>query len=379
MKQVAIFRKLIMIYRHGKNFIAVITLLLACSSAEAHPLPWYYYNSKAWAKAAAAIVFATYAVKTDNHKSGQKKPEQDVPYTINVMWLNKDLKVEEPYLIQPKDKLIREKYISAPCIWAIKNPESTVQFWYDSELASQDAIGRTKNAIDARMRSCPKSAPIIFRDIRGLQHVKDNPEVFSSKTPVYFRADLTRVIAGYEEVQKTKSNFVYADFDVKPMRKDDLFDDVTKRQLASYGMVMTATAEDCLQKYENSFYILSPNEQNMLKSLKLTIIDLNIQRASYSLNSFYRYFMTIPHPETVYRSFPATYAYLYHLQGLGILKVNGKTPYDEKLHGLAAFGVSDMKGSLRFEVLGEDSENRKGTLGIPTKKVDVPPASCDYY
>lgn len=360
-------------YRHG--FIMAVALLLCGNALGASPLHWYYYSSKAWAKAVATIAFATYAVKTNNSdESEQKKPELIAPYTINLMWISKDLKQENPYVIQPKDKSVLEKYISAPCIWAIKNPESTVQFWYDSELTSQDTIDRTKSAVAFRMRNCPKSAPIVFRDIRELQHVKDHPEVFSSKTPVYFRADLARVIAGYEEVQKTKSNFVYADLDVKPMYKNDLFDDETKRHLAIYGMVMTKTSEDCLQEYENSFYILSPHEEDMLKSLKLTIIDLNTQRASYALKSYYRYFITTPRPEAVYYSFRATYAYLYHMKKWGILKVDDKTPYDENLHGLSAF-----ESDLQFEIPGASKDQRKGRPWIPTKKVDAPPVSCDYY
>lgn len=368
-----------MIYRYGKNFIAVITLLLVGSSAEAHPLQWYYNNS--WLKAACATAFAAYT-KKQLEENKQGKDERQAPYTINLMWINKDLKEDDPYMIQPKNKDVVEKYISAPCIWAIKNPDSQVRLWYDSELTSQDSIDRTRSAIDIRMKACPKSAPIVLRDIRELQHVKDNPEVFSTKTPVYFRADLARVIAGYEEVQKAKNNFVYADFDVEPMRKKDLFDDLTKEKVSIYGMVM---AHSDVDHYENSFYILGPNEQNMLHSLKTTLIDLNIKRASYALNSYYRYFCMIPDPQIVYWSHRATYAYLYHLQKRGVLKVNKETVYDYDEHGLSAFGIDDLKRGLQFVIPGADSDCSpkdiyyRDKLCFPTKKVTVPPASCDYY
>lgn len=97
-------------YKYRQSPIMAIALLLCGNALEAGPLHWYYYSSKAWAKAAAAIAFTTYAVKTSSDKPEQKKKEPDVPYTINVMWINKTLKQEEPHLIQPKDKLAKETY-----------------------------------------------------------------------------------------------------------------------------------------------------------------------------------------------------------------------------------------------------------------------------
>ncbi len=396
-------------YRQGA--IIVIALLLCGNLLGSDRRYWpYYNNSKAWAKAAAAIVFGAgaHALKTYSDKLDKEKKEPETPYTINLMWLNRDLKEDEPYIIRSTDKLTVETYLSSPCFWASKNSQSTVQFWYDSKFTSQDSLDRTKRKIEYRLRSCPTAAPIVFKDIRELAHVKDNPEAFSSKVPVYFRADLTRVIAGYEEVKNTKNIFVYADLDVEAMSKEDLFDTMTKKQLKEYGMVMGATAEGAFyfdfitgnkqkfwtgfspklqiegssERYENSFYILSSSQEMMLKFLKSTIIDLNVQRASHSLNAWYRYFIkTSLEPQTVYFSYPATYAYFYHMKKLGTLKVRGNVPYDEKICPISVFGIDSINTNVTFESPGAYSRGiyERETLLFPVKKVKVPRASGKYY
>ncbi len=93
--------------------------------------------------------------------------------------------------------------------------------------------------------------------------------------------------------------------------------------------------------------------------------------------------------QIIYQSHPLTYAYLYHLQKHGVLKLDKKTAYEPSRHGLEPFGFDDIKRYHQFEIPGIVTNSNasssdyndlycKNKLWIPTKKVNVPPISLDY-
>jgi hypothetical protein len=307
-------------------------------------------------------------------------------YSINLMWINRSLNKDQLYIYPAKDaQEFEEKFLKPVVNWAVLNPRSAMHVWYDSTLTSASAIENTKNLIDEYAKKNSLSVKIIFKDVRKLSRVGNNQEVFSDKTPVYFRADLLRVIAAYESVcNKKRACFVYADLDVEPMSMLDLLDKETISNLKKYGVVMS---EGGNHGYENGFQITSGHNKKLLESLEWTIIDLNIKRAYSALGGeFYKYNGRLdcdgpmrPLQQIVYDSYPIMFKYFYHLNGMGILlKPDGKV-YNKQNDGLCPFSVKQSTNFWAFDLKKTLVKcNELGQYWVPAKKVNVPPASLNY-
>ena len=141
-------------------------------------------------------------------------------------------------------------------------------------MTPSDAIKNTQDYIDKK-REHLVGAPILLKDIRSLTTIQKNADIFSDKTPVYFRADLGRVIAALKSVKQDSKPFVYADIDVKPMSAKKLFNEETQKNLAKYGIVM---ALDRSFGFENRFQIVT-NKPELLKAMQKTLVKLNIVHA----------------------------------------------------------------------------------------------------
>lgn len=338
--------------------------------------------------------------------------QQELPYTINLMWINRDLQAQKS-LFQDKEDTFAQSCLNNVYTWATCNPKSIINLWFDSKLTPEHTVAHIQHVINEHMKKYPQAAPIVLKDVHELSYVNQHPEVFSHKTPVYFRADLLRVVAGLETVRHSKNNscFVYADFDITPMTKKDLFDASTQQNLQKYGMVM---ADGGNLPFENSFYMLTADAPNLLKSLELTLVELNIQRAynalkgefyhinhhkvaSYSFSDKMAYYFfswllgantkSIDHlQQAVYDSLLWMFWHFYHTQKWGTLKTDANTIYHET-DGLAPFGLDCLRTDLSFEANAQELKNVIETAGckfrgtptwIPTKKIESPPASMNY-
>ncbi len=402
-----------MIFSRNNKFFVKISLLLFLSISSSYAL-----NFQALKPVSQKLLLRLGAVGSVTAGTGyllkqQYDRRQELSYTINLMWINRDLQTQKS-LFQDKEDAFAQSCLSNVYRWATCNPKSTINLWFDSTLTPEHTVKHTQSIIAEHMKKYPRAAPIILKDIRELAHVEKHPDVFSDKTPVYFRADLLRVIAGLETVRRSKRNncFVYADFDVTPMVKKDLFDVLTKQNLQKYGMVMADGGE---LPFENSFYMLTAHAPNLLKSIELTLVELNIYRAYNALKGeFYHinhhkiaslsfldkmayYSLTwllgantkpIDHlQQAVYDSHLWMFWHFYHTQKLGTLKIDANTMYNEETNGLEPFGLDCLRTDLSFEanaqelkdVILKDGRNFRGTqTWIPTKKIECPPASMNY-
>lgn len=304
------------------------------------------------------------------------------PYSINLMWINKCLLEGQEFICPPEQ----------PCVprmleWAKENQDqdAVVNFWFDSEKTSADAVKKTRALIDKE--SCKSIAPIVLRDVRELPEVKENTIVFSDqRVPVYYRADLLRAIAGHNILSQEEADyFVYADLDIAPLSKEELFDQKTKKDLKLYGMVMAA-----YRGYENGFQIISRDNPNLLEAHKVALIDASIAKArnrldklnDEELNSSNKKRVTNSRAYVsggdVYGQYSDMFDYFYHLEGCGKCTVREGAEwvmYDKNKHGLAPF----LSGSLLCTKDWDKMKKKEFYDSfIATKVVSYPPMSDGY-
>jgi hypothetical protein len=189
-------------------------------------------------------------------------------YTINLMWV-KDKKDHGPYIFRTKEV---EENLAKATAWARKNPKTRVVIWYDSATVDEDAVINTYEVLNRIFSQYAQQ--IAFEDLRQFSEVRNNPSIFSGNIPIYFRVDLLRIICAYHLLKdaKRETYFVYADLDVSPMDRHELFDSSTLIDLFRYGTVMARGAVD----FENSLQIWSNNQPNLLWAAKTILIDTSI-------------------------------------------------------------------------------------------------------
>jgi hypothetical protein len=276
-------------------------------------------------------------------KTLEQSGNDEFSYSVNFIWINNRLHSQQKYIF-PDHKL--GDFNTHMLNWAKMNTNAPIYLWYDGEYTSQDAIASTNALIT-------KSGVTNFtlKDIRDLNIVKQNAEVFSYKLPVYFRADLIRPAAAYEilsqmPLQTQTSCFVYADIDVPAISKAELFDKLTTLYLNKLGIVMASSG---WLGFENSFQIFC-NKQNILRAIKLAIIDVNFKTARLALaesNEFCQKDKTIPLPnglshlpQRVYDTYPNMFRYLYHLElKIPVIDRFDKQPFSFEPRQLGPFGI----------------------------------------
>lgn len=325
----------------------------------------------------------TGTVSTDDAAKTEKRD-----YSINVMWINKILDERRLYICPAENKDEAYKNLLNTVLgWASLNPESIVNIWFDSQMTTEEAVRKTSQLIEEMKVKNPNIAPVVLRDIRELPDVYNNADIFSHpEIPVYFRADLVRVIAALALLSEkvTNSYFVYADLDVKPLSQGDLFDDITQENLGKVGFVM---AHDVSLGFENLFQIISNHKENLLHAMKQLIIELNIERAKYAVSkNTERAFNKLQ--QIVYDSYKHMFKYFLHLDGYGELSFieldDTKIPYDINIHGLTPFGLDQAHDmDISFEYTSRDrsyaSQENCRWVVLPTKEVAVTrPVSLNY-
>ena len=319
--------------------------------------------------------------------------EDKLDYSVNLMWVNHSSDPFFKYLYPTaSEAILKEKFLTHLVSWAEANPQGIMNLWYDSQMARKDALENTQAVLKKEFPAISKR--IHFKDLRTFPEVMENPEVFSDKTPVYFRVDLLRVIAAYHTLKNAqelgmKHHFVYADIDVTPLSKEALFDPKTKHKLDEFGIVMAHGGLNQYQ-FENSFQMFASNKPNLLKAMKAALIDINIVRANYILKGGYWAYKkpgdTLPLQQTVYSSYDAMFHTYYHLQGWGVAKqYNENKPVDFNQSLENIFG-HQTANTLSFESTSPKVQVKKAQfdssgrirhvnkLKIPRKMIDAPPS-----
>lgn len=192
-------------------------------------------------------------------------------YRINLVWVGKNCNSEFRYIFPVKDAAeAYEKFLNPAFSWAKLNPKTIIQVWYDSEMTTPQAIDETRKLIEA------KSSQIVLRDLRTLAKVREHEAAFSAEVPVYFRADLLRLIVSINDIEEERVKYsVYADFDVVPLEKKLIFDQQTIDGIDEHQIVFAKW----LWNDENFFHIITEKNKNKLDAIKFVLIDLMIHKA----------------------------------------------------------------------------------------------------
>jgi hypothetical protein len=262
--------------------------------------------------------------------------------------------------------------------WAELNPNAQLTIWFDSEFTTPLQVKNSQTFIDNVARA--KGGKIVLMDVRKIPKIKLNPSVFSKQTPVYFHADLDRLMATISTIEQCSGQcyFVYADWDVVPMNQEQLFDKETMKKLNKFGVVFALALGAPLNDMENLFHIIGNNKPKLIEAINTAIIDLNIERAKKALDGELET-NKIPQTEAlaqiVYYSIPQMFEYYYYLEGLGKLFVDGNEYYG----GYSPFSPSmDPYGQGQIMTFETDDISLRGKrmfgkfqILIPTKEVET--------
>ncbi len=311
----------------------------------------------------------------------QGSTPQKIRYSINLMWINKKLDEDQYYIHPSKNESDLEKnFLSHIFKWAKANPDGRINVWFDSELTPLKAIKDTLRLIKKHEPSTITN--IKFRDIRKIKKILDHPKIFSDKIPIYFRVDILRPIIALNSLTHEVDYCVFADLDMEPLSKEQLFDSETLRKLSQDGIVMAKSATS--NGFENGFQIISNDQSCLLDAMEFALVDLNIQRAYNALkgnfkplamSSRQRPLTSIEAIEqAVFFSYVPMFQYFYHLaERTKLLIVGGsimnptEREYDQNKDGFTPFKLEEMTNP--FELTSSIP------IAIPTKEVKLPQSS----
>lgn len=248
-----------------------------------------------------AFLHGTFAMEnTYDFKQEELEKRITSNYSINLMWINEKLDVQQQYIFpgvnNPQE--LREKFLNNAIGWSDGNPKDGgghVYIWYDSKYTTPAAIEATEQEL--------ADYPIPLRDTRTSPVISDpkNSQVFSDETDVWHRADNQRIIISVEETESGATNcFIFANFNMKPIPKSEIFDPKSIKNLSGCGLVMAhnvtpnasnwTCATNAFPKqiqrttgFENCFFMYSnlgtTNHQVMNSCLKYIMMEGSIKLA----------------------------------------------------------------------------------------------------
>lgn len=311
-------------------------------------------------------------------------------YSVNLSWIYRELKPAEKFIFPAEHRGINlEKNLLG---WIKKTPNNPIHVWYDSEFVTPEQIKASKDFLEKFNSERKIKNAVTIKDIRELEEVafwnKENNKIFSSATPVYFRSDITRIIATIETVKKCTDAcyYVYTDFDVTPMDEGEIFDTITLKKLSDFGIVFKEGGFS--YNMENLFHIVSNKEDSLLKAMDDVLVQLNIKRAENALKNkgksiVARDWVNLDDlKEIVYGSISFMFKYYYHLKGWAILDTkDGENPsYKVIIDKLGEFKHAYQGIEFNFKTLNKKIKNERGSMIIPTKPgIEAAPVSLDYY
>ena len=290
-----------------------------------------------------------------------RKKNIQTHYSINFMWLNKNMLVGEGrrYIVPEAIESLKI-WDDVILSWARLHPKAVINIWYDSSKVTGEAIQNTKRLCNSFNRLYKKFANIQIRDVLELDIVKQNPFICSDRLPVYYRADLLRLIATYEDLKNKRTKyFVYADLDMRPILHLDVSrseldssgalydldvkftnnnvvesvghgDGLVKSIPYTYSVLFSPSTLESLEivgfvvrsggylGFENSFHIASSANKKMMAAIKKILIDLNIERARNFLDGRYSGDLN---PETIYTLYSLMFLYYLHSESMITLLV----------------------------------------------------------
>ena len=187
-------------------------------------------------------------------------------YNVNFLWLNKKFDKNMAYLF-PKvykrgdQEIDLEKRLKE---WADLNPSGKVCFWFDSETLSLEAIKNTKKLFKGynNIKLC---------DIRDIPVVSSNPVIFSTKSPLYFKIDLLKLVICLHSLENMKNKHtVFTDLQLPILKEKKLFSKKYQEKLNKLGFMNNGD--------ENQFLQMQKSD-TLLEALKI-VINSNISNFS---------------------------------------------------------------------------------------------------
>lgn len=224
-----------------------------------------------------------------------KKNPHPVPndYSINLMWINSTLDEIHPFI---SNHLSEEDFLKG-CLnkakaWKESNPDAEVNLWYDSHFVTPAALETTKLLLQKKFQE-DKSYKINLRDIREIDMVANNPDVFTDFIPIYFRVDLMKFIICVDGIESEgKEAVIFSDLEVgdsrkiygkstERMTKEELFTDVIMEKLMRIG-IQACEDKGIGSKLENQFFQVI-NKPDTINAIKV-FINANLSRVITALN-----------------------------------------------------------------------------------------------
>ena len=211
-------------------------------------------------------------------------------HTINFMWLYDKPRLEERFIFPEVRKKASPswdiKVIDDWLIhWLRENPKGKFVFWYDQNTVNDQQIENTLNEFNIlKNKYLEKNGTLEIKNIHDLDLIQSNPQLSSTSIPIYLRADLIRIAAAIEYIKRCTKEcaFMYVDID-KGLKIDngkfinanisekDIFSENIIDGLKKNGIILN-------KGYENSFFILSNHNKNMIEAIEITVIDSNLYR-----------------------------------------------------------------------------------------------------
>lgn len=288
-------------------------------------------------------------------------------YSINLMWINKNRMHEDQEFLFGNGSSLKQReldfhsrFVKPVSKWARANPGSLINIWVDSEVATPQAIERSRIALESALEGASHGI-IQFRDVRSMDVVCANPLAFSEKIPVYFRVDLLRAIAADYTLQNKETKFfVYGDIDMNPLSAKEIFDKRTVNFLNDFGFIM---AKGGHLGFENGFQILNGNNSQFMESHRKVIIDLSVEMALERPDAIKE--------QQIYDTYPAMITHFLDSDGRYGKFHNGED--EEDLDKLNAFRYDRFGTSAHHSLpLGKEMIMLRDIM--PRKPVRLPPS-----
>jgi len=157
-------------------------------------------------------------------------------YVVNLMWIFKKESSSETIF----SELDPEKQVDRLLDWVeTTGPKGRVYFWYDGAMVTPVAVQQTRKLLSEKIKERGAfSGSLQVRDLRSIPEIQENPFVFSSYIPVYYRSDLARLIVSSHLLNREDVDLiVYADIDMPAIHRDDMLDVTTVNSLQKLGYV----------------------------------------------------------------------------------------------------------------------------------------------
>lgn len=200
-------------------------------------------------------------------------------YSINMLWINKKLDKEKPYITTAKNefefikKSCRNNILTGATKWRDANPKAITKVWFDGNFVTKEQIAKTQELIVKLSKK--SSAPILLCDIREIDIVSKNKDAFSSYIPIYTRVDLMKLIICIHEMEHNNQQVaIFSDTNVCRLKEDGEWPDYNKlfnpellMNLKKYGLIQIKSG---YSEAENKFY-QTYNNPKTIELLKLFV------------------------------------------------------------------------------------------------------------